>query len=73
VIVLKSKSALNQKLIKNGFSKRGFAKEYGLAEATFIQISNGKRSPRPQTAKKICEALKVGFDEVFEIVEQKNE
>lgn len=67
VIRLKSRRGFSQKLIKLGFSKRGFARTIGLSEATLIQISNGKQSPRPETARKICEALKVDFDAIFEI------
>jgi len=67
VIRLKSRSGFSQTFIKLGFSKRGFARTIGLSEATLIQISNGKQSPRPETARKICEVLKVDFDVIFEI------
>ncbi|WP_374966261.1 helix-turn-helix transcriptional regulator [Lysinibacillus sp. RS5] len=73
VIILKSKTDFDQKIIKLGFSKRGFARSIGVSEATMIQISNGKQSPRPGTAKKICEALKEDFDIIFEISNDRNE
>lgn len=56
-------------IAKIGFSKRAFARKCGLSEATFIQISNGKQSPRPDTAKKICDALELKFDDIFVIKE----
>lgn len=66
-IQLKSQDTFQYSIIKLGFSKRGFARSIGVSEATLIQISNGKQSPRPDTAKKICSALDVEFDEIFEI------
>lgn len=68
MIILKSKKEFNERLIKDGFSKRGFAQKSCVPYATLIQISNGKQSPRPETAKKICEALGVNFDDIFRIV-----
>lgn len=73
VIQLKSQGGFNQELIKRGFSKRGFARSIGVSEATLIQISNGKQSPRPETAKKICSALDVEFDSIFEITNKRGD
>jgi DNA-binding XRE family transcriptional regulator len=70
LIILKSKTTFNQKITKLGYSKRNFARTNGLSEATIIQISNGKQSPRPETARKICAALEVDFDTIFRIVEE---
>ncbi|WP_164214450.1 helix-turn-helix transcriptional regulator [Virgibacillus sp. YIM 98842] len=67
MIVLKSRAKFNEIIAKKGYSKRSFARKSGLAESTFIQISNGKQSPRPDTAKKICDALQLKFDDVFTI------
>ncbi|CAM4215094.1 hypothetical protein BAMA_02035 [Bacillus manliponensis] len=67
MIILKSKEGLKMKIIKKGFSKRSFARKNNIAESTFIQISNGKQSPRPLTAKKICEGLEVDFDDIFTV------
>lgn len=63
----------NQMIAKSGFSKRAFARKCGLSESTFIQISNGKQSPRPNTAKKICEGLHLKFDDIFVIEEKSSE
>lgn len=68
MIILKSKTDFNEKLIKEGFSKRAFAQKSGIPCSTLIQISNGKQSPRAGTAKKICDALGVNFDDLFKIV-----
>ncbi|AXF57409.1 helix-turn-helix transcriptional regulator [Salicibibacter kimchii] len=70
MITLKSQDKFNQKILKKGFSKRAFAKKCGVSESAFIQISNGKQSPRPETAKKICESLNHDFDDIFEIKEK---
>lgn len=69
MIVLKFRNEFNQMIAKNGFSKRAFARKCGISEATFIQISNGKQSPRPNTAKKICDGLQLNFDDIFIIKE----
>ncbi|WP_082672865.1 helix-turn-helix transcriptional regulator [Luteimonas abyssi] len=74
MIILKSKSEFISQLIREGYSKREFARKNGISEATLIQISNGKQSPRPATAKKICDALGCKFDDIFliekEMIEQ---
>lgn len=67
MITLKFRDEFNQIIAKNGFSKRAFARKCGLSESTFIQISNGKQSPRPDTAKKICDGLQLSFDDIFSI------
>ncbi|MGR7908536.1 helix-turn-helix transcriptional regulator [Lysinibacillus capsici] len=68
MIILKSKSEFNEKIIKLGFSKRSFAKSSGISEAALIRISNGKQSPRPETAIKICRAMQADFDSIFKII-----
>lgn len=70
---LKSQVIFKEALIKLGFSKRGFARFIGVSEATLIQISNGKQSPRPETARKICKALNVEFDEIFAISNERGD
>lgn len=67
MITLKSQDNFNQMVAKKGYSKRSFARKSGLSESTFIQISNGKQSPRPETAKKIYKTLGLTFDDVFMI------
>lgn len=67
MIVLKNGKIFNQTISKKGFTKRAFARHCGLSESTLIQISNGKQSPRADTAKKICDGLQLHFDDVFTI------
>jgi DNA-binding XRE family transcriptional regulator len=70
-IKLRVAEELNEMLIKQGHSKRSFAKSINTGESTIIQIFNGDRSPSPRTAKRICEALECSFDDIFEIVRPK--
>lgn len=67
MIELKSKKEFNLKIITLGYSKRGLARASGVSEATIIKISNGRQSPRPETAKKICKVLGVEFSEIFKV------
>lgn len=59
---------LNELIIKKGFNKTDFSKEIQLSQPMTVQITNGDRSPSPRTAKRICMALEVKFDDVFEII-----
>lgn len=65
MIRLKSLEEFNEIITKKGFSKRALAEKSGLSVSTLVQISNGKQSPRPHTAKKICEALNMNFEDLF--------
>lgn len=65
MIKLKCRDEFNSIIAKGGFTKRGLARKCGLSESTLIQISNGKQSPRADTAKKICSALQLNFDDIF--------
>ena len=67
-VEVKNLVLLGETMIRKGFSKRGLAEEIKMAESTVIQICNGTRYPSPKTAKKICDALQVEFDEIFEII-----
>ncbi|MFF2752767.1 helix-turn-helix transcriptional regulator [Psychrobacillus sp. NPDC058041] len=70
MITLKFRDEFNRIIAKDGFSKRAFARKCGLSESTIIQISNGRQSPRPDTAKKICDGLQLNFDDIFSIKEK---
>lgn len=72
MIKLKCRDDFNAVIAKSGFTKRGLARKCGLSESTLIQISNGKQSPRADTAKKICSALQVNFDDIF-MIEKKHD
>lgn len=54
--------------IKKGMSLRLLSKAAGLSSATVFKIENGEYAPLPSTAKKICDALEIRFDDIFEIV-----
>jgi transcriptional regulator with XRE-family HTH domain len=65
---LNDSDCFSELLIRKGLSRRGLAEKARIGEATAIQICNGQRNPSPRTAKRICEALEVEFDDIFEIV-----
>lgn len=66
-IVLKNKKKLCITLIENGYSQRAFSKSLGMSENYLNQIMNDKKNPSPAVAKKILSALKLNFNDVFEI------
>ncbi|PZN04869.1 helix-turn-helix transcriptional regulator [Thermaerobacter composti] len=53
--------------VKAGFSQRAFARFVGVSSGYMSQIELGRRNVSPAVAKRICEALGVGFDELFEL------
>lgn len=71
MIIVPKVVELNKAIALKGVSKKSFAFETGVSELTIIRACKGK-TVRVPTSKKICDALKIGFDEIFEIV-QKNE
>lgn len=64
-IFLKDVEKFKLMLIKNGYSQRSFGKAASISPPYACQISNGNRCPGPNIAKKICEILKVEFDDIF--------
>lgn len=63
-IICKSKE-LETIRIKKGFSRGFLATEVGVRTLTISRIEKGEVSPTPKTAKKICDALNIEFDEIF--------
>jgi DNA-binding XRE family transcriptional regulator len=57
--------AFVQARIKMGYSQRELAKQANLSSALISQIENDERNPSPSSAKKICDALGVKFDDIF--------
>jgi DNA-binding XRE family transcriptional regulator len=57
--------------IKNGLSTKKLAVKAKLNPLTILNIENGLSAPNPSTASKICTALGVGFDDIFELVDEK--
>lgn len=64
-IIVKDIGALNELVLKNGFTQRSFGREIQISEAYSHQVLNGKRNPGPQIAKKISAMLNVEFDDIF--------
>lgn len=58
-------NAFVQARIKMGYSQRELAKRANLSSALISQIENNERNPSPGSAKKICDALSVNFEEIF--------
>lgn len=55
--------------IKKGFSRYYLSQKAGLSKLAISRIENKKVNPTPMSAKKICDALEVSFDEIFLIAE----
>lgn len=53
--------------IRAGFSQRKLARESGLSSPFISQLENGNRNVGPEAAKKICEALQVPFEKIFDL------
>lgn len=64
-IVVKEPEELKLKIIKKGFSIRGFAREIDIPESYANQIMNATRNPGPDYAKRIVDFLGVEFDDIF--------
>lgn len=55
--------------IKKGMSMRALAEKAGMSVSAISKIERGAvRSIRPLSAQKICSALDVSFDALFDIV-----
>ena len=69
IILVRAKKNFKNKIIKSGYSLRGLSIKAGLSPATVQQIC--KHSVLyPSTAKKICDAINMTFDDLFEITEK---
>ncbi|MDQ0352469.1 DNA-binding XRE family transcriptional regulator [Alkalibacillus filiformis] len=69
-VAVKNFKFLESIIIKKGYSKTGLAEKAGIHHMTMWNVFNGKSNPSPSTALKICKALDVEFDDVFQIVDQ---
>jgi DNA-binding XRE family transcriptional regulator len=56
--------------LRKGLTQRALASKAGVTQSTVFSIENKKTTPTPTTVKKICKALEVNFDEIFNIVEK---
>lgn len=64
-IIIRDTKQLHELIIKSGFSIRGFGVAAGISTGYVNQVLNGKRNPSPQTAKKISDALRKEFEDIF--------
>lgn len=57
--------------MKKGMSVRALAKKANISHCYLSQIENRQRNPSPKIAVRLCQALEVDFDELFEVVEDR--
>jgi len=67
--IITKKLTMHRLRVINGLSIRGLAQMAKLNPVTIQKIESHTTRPNPSTAQKICIALGVKFDEIFEIVE----
>lgn len=56
---------LSELLMRNGDNLRSFSRDAGISSPYMSQLIKGSRNPSPKMAKRICECLKVKFDDIF--------
>lgn len=59
--------AIHELRLKKGLTLRALAEKANIAYITAFNLENKKTCPTPTTVKKVCQALDVSFDEIFEI------
>lgn len=67
IIVIKNVEKLKEEIIKQGFSYRELARETGYSQTQISMILLGERNPGAKLANKLCEVLKIKFDNFFYI------
>lgn len=67
VIIVAKKDVFTKTRVKKGLSLNTIAKIANLHYTTINRIENGKTNVSPETAKKVCDALGLEFDELFNI------
>ena len=71
IIISPRCNAIREARIRKGLSTRALGESAGLNAGTINRVENGKRSPSPKTANKICVALGRELDDLFELKESK--
>lgn len=56
---------------RKGLSLRALGQVAGLCAATVFKIENNEAFPTPQSTKKLCDALEVEFEQIFEVIDVK--
>jgi transcriptional regulator with XRE-family HTH domain len=59
--------ALQKARVKLGLNVNELGRLSGIPHSTLLSIEKKQKHPSPATTKKICDALKMDFDELFEI------
>lgn len=54
--------------LKAGFSQTELSRIARVSKTLICQIETGERNPSPGTARKLCEALTVDFEDIFFVV-----
>lgn len=67
--IMSKHGIMERERVKKGFSIRRLAVISELNPVTIQKVESQKSSPNPGTAKKICQALGLEFDDIFEIIE----
>jgi DNA-binding XRE family transcriptional regulator len=65
IIELIDKIMFNEILLKKGYNHSGLGRAVGIDESYAAQIANGEKNPGPQVASKICDVLRIPFDDIF--------
>jgi len=61
-------TAIREKRIKAGYSMRSLAAKARIHYATISNLERPGHNVSPSTAKALCDALDVPFDEIFTII-----
>ena len=70
--MIKAKSGNVRKArVEQGYNQSDVCEGTGLNISSYSQIENGKTSLRPKTAKKICVFLNKTFDDLFDLIDEK--
>lgn len=64
-IKVKNTGELTKLIFMKGFNKSEFGTAIGMSQSLTNAIVNGDRNPSPKTAKRICEVLECGWQDVF--------
>lgn len=64
-IKIRDAKQLQELIIKSGYSIRGFGIAAGISHGHISQFISGKRNPSPQSAKKMADALRKDFEDIF--------
>jgi transcriptional regulator with XRE-family HTH domain len=68
VVIRAKKPDITEARMRIGLSQRGLCRVTGLSSPFISQLENQNRNASPEAVKKICEALNMTFDHLFEIV-----